>query len=185
MLLTEANGKYMTWWNVQRINRKIKYTKLVEMLGMKRSNMSVICNYFIGKSMPSDDMIKKIADIFDVPFREAKAHFFDDWSGHNSKHPVEPFTADDIPDSASSSTEHRITPTNVKTTTLPDDKNKKAAVCDASAILSRLYGVVDYATYTLVQENLSDDTHKVHEFLYGKVPFDVYQKVTEALFSDK
>lgn len=75
----KTNGRYMTWWNAKRINEKVKYSELAELLGLNSSQIGQLSRYFIGKVMPKDDMIRKIADIFGVPYDEARSHFFNDW----------------------------------------------------------------------------------------------------------
>ena len=200
----KANGRYMTWWNAKRINSRIKYTELVELLGLKQSQMGQLSGYFIGKVMPKEDMIRKIADLFDVPYDEAYSHFFSDWGGNKSKNPVKTFSApDDISDNAIENTDKDNVEipfrswddpeirkevdevmdhykTDIKEDDEIMDDYKAAPMSDRESILKKVYGVVDYETYILIDKAiLTGSYNETLKIIYGKVSFDIYDLVSK------
>lgn len=60
------------WCNL-RIERNISLKVIAEKLGMKTGSVG---NYFIGLTMPKDDVIEQICEIFDVPFAQGKVEFY-------------------------------------------------------------------------------------------------------------
>lgn len=165
MKTRKANGTYRTWWNTKRVNEKVKYSDLVELLGMKKTQRGQLSQYFSGKIMPKEDMIRKIADAFGVSYDEAYSHFFNDWCGSKSKNQVKTFSApDDIKE----------------VDEVMDDY--KTGMLDRESILKKVYGIVDFDTYLIIDEALLVGSSKdVLKNIYGKISFDAYQEVLKCL----
>ena len=163
-----ARGRYATWWNTKRVQEGLTYNEMFELLGNVGYSSSYITNCFIGKAMPVDDLIVKIADAFDITFDEAKSHFFNDWGGNKSKIPV----GDMI-----------IAP---KTETVKQKEEAmdyyKTGMLDRESILKKVYGAVDFDTYLTIDEALLVGSSKdVLKNIYGKISFDAYQEVLKCL----
>ena len=193
----KANGKYMTWWNEKRIKNKVKYSELLELLELKKGSMSHVCGCFIGKEMPNDDLIAKIANIFDVPFEEAKSHFFNDWAGSKSKK-VEYHSSDDygysekvIKDLSYKDPDHGgygyvnnlvDEAVNYVSDDEPEEIEEPIDISrERELIMAQIYGKVDYNTFILIKDQLFIDTDEVLKFIYGQVDFETYEKIHKAM----
>lgn len=177
-----ARGHYKTWWNEKRVKANVSYKNIIERMDTKHSQAHIV-NCFIGKSMPSDYLITKICDIFDVPFDEGKSHFFNDWDGHNSKNRlVEQIRPEENPEIKFDIFVGN-TPTEEGEKEVDDAMdNYNMGMFDRESILKKVYGNVDFDTYLIIDEALLvGSSNDILKNIYGKIPFDAYQEVLKCL----
>ena len=103
-------------------------------------------NWIYGKYFPSDDMIRKVCDIFDVDMKKGKEEFVRFYCNrHNATVYVVPEPTDDV-----SKIPEKIILSMSADTEEPnyDTTNKKFNVSD---VMRLLYGKVDFSTYKQVE----------------------------------
>ena len=182
-----ARGKYATWWNTKRVKEGVTYKELIELLGDDITYSESYVNYaFIGKIMPKEDLITKVADIFGVSFQEAKSHFFNDWGGNKSKIPVGDMIIAPKVESVKPKEEDNWD---------SDNKNlvefcngNKPMFLDRESILKKVYRIVDFDIYILIDENLLTNSYNSYDdildSIYGKVSRDVYDTVSRMFIKE-
>lgn len=171
-----ARGRYATWWNTKRVQEGLTYNEMFELLGNVGYSSSYITNCFIGKVMPADDLIEKIANTFDIPFDEAKSHFFNDWGGNKSKIPVGDMIIAPKVESVKPKKEDNIV------------EYYNPMFLDRESILKKVYRVVDFEVYVLIDETLLTNSCRSYDdildSIYGKVSRDAYDTVSRMFIKE-
>lgn len=103
--------------------------------------------------------------------------------GNKSKNPVETFSApDDILESPDKDSEIKF---DIFVGNTPTEESKKEIdevmdhfKADRELILKKVYGIVDFDTYLIIDKALLvGSPSDILKYLYGKISFDAYQKV--------
>ena len=179
-----ARGKYATWWNTKRVKEGVTYKELIELLGDDIAySESYVNNAFVGKVMPKEDLITKVADIFGVPFQEAKSHFFNDWAGCKSKVPVGDMILSPKHENENENDDVASEGTILNGVISEVNSQKiKYPYRDRRNILSIVYGHIDFDMFILVDEKLTNGSlDNLLDLIYGKVTFDIFKNVIDVL----
>ena len=173
-----ARSKYATWWNKKRVSEGFKLEDILELWEGNKPSESHLYSCLGGQKMPSDLIIQNISNIFDVPFDEAKSHFFNDWCGSKSKNPVKIFSS---PEEKTVKVDAEwIDDQEIRKEEVMD--HHKTGMLDRESMLKKVYGIVDFDTYLIIDEALLVGSSKdVLKNIYGKISFDAYQEVLKCL----
>ena len=151
-----AFARKSNFWSEQRVKHELKIGEVASMLGLGEKIMGM---YFSGQSMPSDDVVKQICDMFDVPFEKGQLEF---QHAHNTWKAEHSATL-----TYSSKKKKKIKPANINT---------------IEDVLKVLYGELSCADFIAIYDFIKmDNVTGIDplEILYGKVDFETYQKIIE------
>lgn len=170
--MLEAYACKDNFWSRLRAEKGIKIKEVAEYLHLSGGGVGA---YFTGESMPDEDKINALCDLFDVdPVLGArefkKAH--DKWVSEHHKAKM-----------IAGSKVERKEPTEETV----EEPTEKVCTLDGYAVCKLLYGKLPYADYTIVYEGfmLGDfqgrDIEDVFKFLYGKVDYAIYCEVIKMI----
>ena len=163
-----AFGFKDTYWNKLRVERGYKLKELAEVLDM---NLGTLGAFFTGQSMPKDETIKAICDLFGIDFGTGKLAF---------EHAHRAWDA-----------EHK------RTYRLPPNKDGKSTVQDihAQEVLAvaeqfnqkvERSGDVDIKVVAdPIDYSLLERADKVLELLYTRISYDEFKKCYRAIMEGK
>ena len=170
-----ALSKTDTFWAKKRLEAELSIEDVAEAVGAKRSTIG---NSFLGVFVPSDELIRKLCDLFDVDFEEGKAEFI---KAHNEKHskklqkPLVDIT--EVP-TVTESEKQAEASVNVE----PEDTPSVSPVNLGSDLLQLIYGKLPYAEFMeIVVITKGGYAKDPLQTLYGRVDFDTFNKIAEVL----
>ena len=164
-----------TEWNKRRVDRGFKLREIASYL---HTGVGRVGAFFTGQQMPPDDIIESLCDYFDVDFLAGKHEFEEAHKHWDAEHervlripakrmekPVK------IPKKRGRKPKVVVDPVAVVPTVVTPAPAQETPKVDS--ILAKLYGKVDYDTYTAVANNCDNAA----EILYGKVDYQLYTAV--------
>lgn len=160
--MAQSRNKKTTFWDELRDKYNFTTRTLIPRIG---KSQSMISNYMTGRHMPSDDVILKFCEVFDLPFEEAKVRFIEAhdkyYSDHTKNQPAE-ISEDD--------------------TGIVEDTKPEAApinrVDSQDEIRKLLFKTGSFEIYNDAEKLLRQ--HKYYalmEYLYNKIDFDLHYKI--------
>lgn len=161
------------FWNQKRIEVGLRLRDVAEATGIKHNTLG---NYFTGYSMPNDDAIKAICDLFDVDEVRGKSEFtrmHNSWDAQH-KRTLALSARKDKPKK-----NNEISVTN----TAADKVDDTYKIAEINITLGNaIYGKVDYDTFLKVLDAAyKSDKSTIGEALYGVLDYDTWLTVTNLL----
>lgn len=160
--MAQSRNKKTTFWEELRDKYKFTTETLAPRIG---KSQSMVSNYMTGRHMPSDDVILKFCEVFDLPFETAKAKFVESHDKFHSDH-----------------TKNKPAEISKDDTGNVEDTKPEAApincVDSQEEIRKLLYQTVSFEIYNDAEILLR--RHKYYalmEYLYNKIDFDLHYKI--------
>lgn len=161
----------VNFWNALRVDKNIRYKDLAELFD---NGVSTWGKYFSGQIMPSDDVIEKLCDLFDVPFEKGKEEFeiaHAEWVSSDHKGKREMITGESVPyERTQGEMPARITVGEASREPKKEDKK--------TDIISLIYGKIPYDVFAQFCSEVTSMTGDPLRLIYGKVPYEDYVTVT-------
>ena len=172
----------VTWWNRKRVECNIRYKDLVSAFDDVGS--SSWGGYFSGQVMPSDGVIEKLCNFFDVDFDEGKAHFAEDHKEWVSEH----HTAKQVAKSGAMEIEKKDAFFVRQRNTKPQEVEVEFTVVrtnttseQEATLFSMLYGKVSYEVFSAFHDAIKRGAGDPMELIYGAVSYDEYRQIEGVL----
>lgn len=148
-----------TFWNNKRVGNGVTLQELSECLSVDYTQLS---HWLTGQSMPSNDYVKKICDLFGVDYNEGLVEFHkahEQWEQEHSKN------------KSANKMHKEDTPVVSSQNIVPDD------------IMKSLYGVLSYEDFKemLLGGLCSSDPSAILGSIYGKVDYNAYVAVANII----
>lgn len=162
-----------TFWNRQRVAKRIKLSELANLLGC---GVSTIGSYFSGQHVPSEDTINQLCILLDVDPLEGAREFIkanDAWDTTRGKE------ARVVCKSVSEKSE-------VKPVKVAEELQVKSAVPLNNArsvpdsVLEVLYNNLPYELFKAIYEDTEGKIDPL-EYLYNRIGFAEYNKIYKAI----
>lgn len=162
------------FWGKIRKESNLTIKEITELLEINRSHKTVN-QYFTGHLMPSDNIITRICNLFDVDFAVGKAEFIKlnkAYWGDKCQTTKKANLA--IPEPTATTTEDKTPTTGTSLSANPiTDK----------CVGRLIYGNVSYDEYNLIKNIVGDNASvsDLPRLIYDKVDYDTFNKVLEIL----
>lgn len=158
-----AYARKDTFWNKQRVEKRLTFRELSEILGESDKR---IAGYFSGFLLPNDTTIKQLCELFDVDYNTGNLEFQHAHRQYKAEHKL----------GLAYSSKKKSTTSNKKVT-------KKDITSDED-ILDALYGVLPRKEFLDIYKALYiavDDSIDYRRILYNAVDYDTYCTINKVI----
>lgn len=165
------------FWSRKRVECNMKVTEVGEAIDQPYKRVG---QYFTGQTLPDDDIIHALCDLFDVDFVTGKQEFINAnkiWVGEHDKDLISgkivnrpKKSAANKPTKKKKSIAEKPEPEKIDNPTKPLDADT------IDYIATKIYGKVDYQEFFRIIDLLSLGTElsKLLDMVYGRVDFNVF-----------
>jgi transcriptional regulator with XRE-family HTH domain len=187
----KASCVKMTFWNKIRVTAGISCRELADLMGV---SVGTIGNWFSGHSVPLEKNIVKLCDFFDVDYDTGYNAFVQAsraWHAEKNTPNRERLYSDKELPSKTTSTKSDdsfvlANAEDIESPTLPSATQIKISDFSSEDDICRmLYGNLDFTDFLtvadLVRSGDIQNSNTLREFLYGKIPLELFDEVSELL----
>lgn len=187
----KANCVKMTFWNKVRVTAGISCRELADLMGV---SVGTIGNWFGGHCVPLEENIVKLCNFFDVDYDTGYNAFVQAsraWHAekntpnrerlYSDKEISSKITSTKSDDSSDIANAEDIESPNLPSATQLEISN----LSSEDDICRMLYGNLDFTDFLavadLVRSGHTQDLNALREFLYGKIPLELFDEVSELI----
>ncbi len=187
----KASCVKMTFWNKIRVTAGISCRELADLMGV---SVGTIGNWFSGHCVPLAKNIVKLCDFFDVDYDTGYNAFVQAsraWHAEKNTPNRERLYSDKELPSKTTSTKSDDSSVlanteDIESPTLPSATQIKISDFSSEDDICRmLYGNLDFTDFLtvadLVRSGDIQNSNTLREFLYGKIPLELFDEVSELL----
>lgn len=170
-----------TFWNRTRVEAGITCTDVAQYLHMSESGVS---NYFTGKILPSDYIIHKLCEFFNVDYSTGHSEFY---RAHQEYKKMKGSKSFKYINTCTIAEEKAVKDAPKQDELVEsehtDVENNKAPMT-SETILPSLYGLLTYQEFAHFTQAMITHDLSVLKSVYGKVTFEDYNLIAEVLKGD-
>ena len=164
-----------TFWSKKRVESGLTLKEVAEAIGCTHKTTAA---FFTGRTIPSDDIIARIASLFDVDVDEATTQFYRAHRGYKPVNVGRNLVASAKKPKKAKSTKVKpvkVEPVKVNVEPTIEPCNNQPSLFDK--VREALYGNISYEEFKNIESLLDDGfiaPEVVKETLYGKVDYEIF-----------